>query len=129
MATTGNVIARLMKELDITSEQAEGAAGLLLQVAQARMPQEDFLQVADSIPAISDIIAKAPRFVVPARSRLRAKLSRLLGGLGSLAPLAEPFARLRLEKTTIPQCTAVLLAHFQERGGDRVESHLREVWR
>ena len=123
------LFARLMDELNVTREQAEGAAGALLQLAQARLSQGDFVRVADTIPGISDIIGKAPRYEIPSRSELRAKLSRLLGGLGGLSPLVRPFARLSLQKPMIRRFVEVLLRFFRERGGPEIETLLSRVWR
>lgn len=120
---------RLMDELGVTREQAEGAAGALLQLAQARLEPNEFILVADSVPAISDIIAKSPRYEVPTGGQWRATLSRMLGGLGGLAPVAEPFARLRLEKPMIERFVRQLVRFFGEKGGVEVEILLSEVWR
>jgi len=120
---------RLMDELSVTPEQAEGAAGALLQLAQARLEPHAFVLVADAGPAVSDIIGKSPRYEVPAGGQWRAALSRLLGGLGGLAPLAEPFARLQLEKPMIARFAQQLVRFFSEKGGVEVETLLRGVWR
>lgn len=123
------LFARLMEELDVTREQAEGGAGSLLQLAQARLEPSEFVRVADTIPGISDIIAKAPRFEVPVHRQFLAQLSRLLGGLGGLAPVARPFARLHLEKPIIGHFVEVLLSFFGEKGGTEIRSQLSSVWR
>jgi len=120
---------RLMDELGITREQAEGGAGALLQLAQARLEPNDFIRVADLIPGISDIIGKSPRYVVPTGGEWRAALSRLFGGLGGLAPVAEPFSRLRLEKLKIARFAHELLRIFAEKGGAEVEMLLSGAWR
>ncbi len=123
------LFTRLMDELEVTREQAEGGAGSLLQLAQARLEPDQFVRVADTIPGISDILGKAPRFEVPARGLWRAKLSRLFGGLGGLSPLARPFARLHLERPMIRRFAEVLVRFFGEKGGPEIESQLGGVWR
>ena len=121
--------ARLIDELGLSREQAEGAAGALLQLAQSRLSTEDFQQVADAIPAISDIIGKAPRFEVHPGGKLRAQLSRLFGGLGGLAPLEEPLSRLRIGKQSIPRCAEILRQYFEEAEQREVAEMLTHSWR
>ena len=48
-----DLYARLMDELGLSREQAEGAAGAVLQLAQARIPADDFVRVADTITKMS----------------------------------------------------------------------------
>lgn len=123
------LFARLMDELGVTREQAEGGAGSLLQLAQARLEPDQFVRVADTIPGISDIVGKAPRFEVPAGGQFRAQLSRIFGGLGGLFPLAQPFSRLNLEKPMIGRYAEVLLSFFGEKGGTEIKGLLASVWR
>jgi hypothetical protein len=123
------LFTRLMDELGVTREQAEGGAGSLLQLAQARLEPDQFVRVADTIPGISDILGKAPRFDVPKGGQLRAKLSRLFGGLGGLFPVARPFSRLHLERPMIRRFAAVLVRFFGEKGGPEIKAQLCSVWR
>ncbi|MCA9229856.1 MAG: DUF2780 domain-containing protein [Planctomycetales bacterium] len=124
-----NLVERLMEELRVTREQAEGGAGLLLQFAQHNLPREAFVAVAGSIPAISDIIGKAPRGEMAPVRAWRAMLSRLFGGLGGMAGLAEPFARMGLDELQIRKFIDVLLHHFREKGGAEIEGYLVAVFR
>ena len=124
-----NLIERLMAELGITRQQAEGGAGLLLGLAQVKLDDEQFVEVADSIPAISDIIGKAPRGEILDGQPLRAFFSRLFGGLGGLYVLARPLDGLGLDKTQVRKFVEVLLSHFREKGGTRVEQSLWTAFR
>ena len=119
----------LAQKLNITSAQAEGGAGLLLCLAQLKLTQAEFQQVADSIPAISDIMAKAPRFEAKITSPLRAALSRACGGLGGLTFLVGAFQILKLNKTMLPPFVATMLDFFKQAGGDQVESLLKQALR
>lgn len=123
------LLFRLMDDLGVTPEQAEGAAGALLQLAQARLAPHEFVQVADAIPGISDLIGKSPRYEVPTGGEWRATISRIFGGLGGLAPVAEPFSRLRLEKPMIARFKESLERFFGEKGGERVQTLLSAAWR
>ena len=123
------LIEQLVAQLGVTSEQAEGGAGILLQVAQDRLPREQFVKIADAIPAISDIIAKAPEFHTPPARGLAVTLNRLFGGLGGLAGLVGPFEKLGLSKLSIGEFVGVLLCFFREQGGSEIESLLRSALR
>ncbi len=124
-----NLIEQLMKDLDISREQAEGGAGALLQVARDRLARDEFVAIADSIPAISDIIAKAPEVLAPRQQVLLPKLSRLLGGLGGLAAVKQVFEKLGLPKTSIRRFVEVLVGFFRQQGGLEVETLLLRVLR
>ena len=123
------LILWLINELHVSRKQAEGAAGALLQLAQARMDRKQFTTVADTLPAISDIIGKSPRFKVAEKPRLTESLSRALGGLGGLKPLAEPFAKLGLDKTSIRPFAQALSQYINQRGHSEAVTLLQQVWR
>jgi len=124
-----NLIEQLMDELGVTRQQAEGGAGLLLGFAQQKLDGDQFVEVADSIPAISDIIGKAPRGEIAVGRPLRVILSRLSGGLGGLHVLATAFDGLDLDKLQLRKFVEVLLRHFREEGGAGVEESLRATFR
>jgi len=123
------LIDRLERQLGVTREQAEGGAGLLLQLAQQKMPAAEFLKVADAIPAISDLIGKSPLAETPCGNGLLVWLSRLFGGLGGLRPLADPFEKLGMEKSMIPEFHSLVIPYFHENGGQEAESLLQRVLR
>lgn len=124
-----NLVERLMEELGVTREQAEGGAGLLLGFAQRKLSSDEFVEVADTIPAISDIIGKSPRGDIPMPRPLRAALSRWFGGLGDLYVLTKAFDRLGLDKTMLGNFVGVLLRFFRERGGEHIEAYLQSALR
>ena len=124
-----NLIERLMKEMGVTRQQAEGGAGLLLEFAQKKLSGEQFVEVADSIPAISDIIGKAPQGEIAEGRPWWAFLSRLFGGSGGLYVLVSAFAGLGLDKLQLRKFVEVLLSHFREWGGERIEELLAAAFR
>ena len=128
-AITMELIEHLKENLSISRHQAAGGAGLLLELAQEKLPADEFLRVADSIPAISDIIAKAPRHRGRGISRWRATLSRWLGGLGELTPLVQPFSMLGLDKSMLRNCSCEMLDFFRVKGGESIHALLLSVWR
>ena len=97
-----DLYSQLTKELDLTQEQAEGSIGALLCLAQANLTREEFQQIADAIPAVSDVMGRSPRFEAHPQTRIKVHISRMFGGLGALAPLTRPLGTLQIEKKTIP---------------------------
>ncbi|MCH2113636.1 MAG: DUF2780 domain-containing protein [Pirellulales bacterium] len=123
------LIDQLSAQLGISRRQAAGGAGLLLEFVQQRLEPEDFVLVADAVPAISDIIGKAPRIHHRQPRPLREELSRWFGGLGGLADLVWPFETLGCNKTTLVSMVGALVGFFHEKGGDEVASLLEGVLR
>jgi len=121
------LVESLVKELQVTREQAEGGAGLLLQLASKKLSADEFTQVADTIPAISDLLAKSPRGEMRFARPLQARLRRWVGGLGHLSSVADGFATIGLDRPIIPRFVDTLLATFRSRGGPEVETILRSV--
>jgi len=123
------MIERLSEQLGISRRQAEGGAGLLLEFAQQRLSPGDFIRVADTIPAISDVIGKAPRSNRRLPRPLLENLSRWFGGLGGLAGLAGAFEKVGCDQALIVAMVDALVDFFQEQGGEEVAALLRGVLR
>ena len=123
------IVEHLVQELGITSRQAQGGAGLLLEFAQRRLSSEDFVRVADCLPAISDVIGKAPRVVARPPNALKEKLSRLFGGLGGLAGLTGAFEKLGCDKVMVRKFVDALVGFFRGKGGEEIATLLSGVLR
>ncbi len=123
------LIEQLTDQLNITRRQAEGGTGLLLQQAQARLSPDDFQRVADAIPAVSDLIGKAPRQEGRERGPLLAAWQRWFSGWGELAPLRSACKGLGLDRAVIDKFVAVIGSYFREQGRPEVESLLVGLWR
>lgn len=123
------IVEHLVKELGVSPWQAQGAAGLLLELVQQRIGSEDFVRVADCLPAISDIIGKAPRVDPRLPSPFRETLSRLCGGLGGMAGLAGAFEKLGCDKTMIRRFADTLISFFHRKGGEEIAALLSGVLR
>jgi hypothetical protein len=129
---SSKLIDKLVLELGITRAQAQGGAGLILQWAQANMASDEFQIVADSIPAISDLIGKSPIVKVPAHGGPSylgwwAWIKQLCSGLGSLTPLAGPLKQLGLPANRVEPMVAAVLQYFLVQGGPEVELLLKRV--
>ena len=112
------IVEHLIKELGVSTKQAEGGAGLLLEL---------FVQVADTIPAISDVIGKAPRLVNGPIGPVRELLSRWFSGLGNLGVLAPRFEKLGCDKMMIRKFADAMIGFFREKGGDEIAGLLRRA--
>jgi len=129
---SSELIDKLVLELGITREQAQGGAGLILQWAQAHMTSDEFQIVADSIPAISDVIGKSPIAKVPTPGGPSylgwwAWFKQLCSGLGSLTPLVGPLKQLGLPAKKVEPMVAAVLHYFHAQGGSEVELLLKRV--
>ena len=126
---SNDLIDRLVLELGITRQQAEGGAGLLLQWAQTQLTAVEFQRVADSIPAISDVVGKSPSAHAPSAQGWLAWFKQQCSGLGNLTPLADPLHQLGLPPAMLGPLVAATLQHFHEWGGPEVEMILKRVLR
>ncbi|MEM8945543.1 MAG: DUF2780 domain-containing protein [Planctomycetota bacterium] len=119
----------LASRLGVSTRRAEGGAGLLLQLAEQRLPREAFVRLADSVPAISDVIGKAPQLAQKPVGAARQTMSRWLGGLGGLLPVVEGFAKLGCDRTTVRRFAEELAEFFREQAGDDVAKLFRDALR
>lgn len=123
------LVEHLAEELGVSARQAVGGAGLLLQLAQQRLEPAQFLRLADTIPAISDLIAKAPRTESLQSSVMRQTMSRWLGGLGGLLAVVDGFNRLGCDKTLVRGFADSLIDFFRNQGGEEVGELLHRALR
>jgi hypothetical protein len=127
--TLPNLTEHLVQTLNVTTAQAEGGAGLLICMAQHKLNRAEFQQVAETIPAISDIMAKAPRYEARITGPAWSAISRVCGGPGGLTFLVGAFSLLNLDKTMLPKFVDQILSYFNQEGGIEVEALLRAVLR
>ncbi len=127
------LLEHLLQQLDLTRQQAEGGIGLLLALAQTRLSPDDFQRVADAIPAISDLIGKAPRQSEFATGPLLAAWERWFSGWGELAPLRQACEGLELDRATTDKIATAVGLYFRQQAGSEVEveveSLLLGIWR
>ena len=124
------LVQHVAQRLEISPEQAEGAVGLLLEIAQPRLLPHEFAQLADAVPAISDVIGKAPAGTSPhGILALWSRLQGFIGRLGALTRATDRLARLGLGHRDIRPIASAVLSYFRAHGQTEVESALLRSWR
>ena len=124
-----DLVEHLVRELEVTPRQAIGGAGLLLQLVQCRVSAEEFVELADTIPAVSDLIAKAPRVGASQAKPMREALSRWCGGLGALGELTESFESLGYDKHMMRRTVEELVHFIQGQGQDDLVPKISKLLR
>ena len=111
------LVGELAKELQITPQQAEGAAGSLFDTARKGMPAGDWAKVSAAIPGMDGLLKAAPAM---AGGGAGAALG-MAGGLGSAAAA---FSKLGLKPEMVAKAVPVLTKYASKVGGAGIGSLL-----
>jgi hypothetical protein len=95
----------------MSSSQATLGAGSLLGLAQAKMPSDQFSQVANAVPGTSSLIGTAQKAGLPAASSLTS--------LSSLTPM---LSKAGISPTMVSQLTPALGSIIGAKGGPDLAS-------
>ena len=123
------LIEQLIQNLEINENQAKGGAGLIFKLAQEKLGDGEFAQLASAIPVVSNLIGEAPQ----PGGGLAGALGSLAGAMGggsqlaNMAALAGGFGQLGLNPTMVSQFVPIILSFVQDRGGEQVKSLLAGV--
>ncbi len=114
------LIQQLVSQLGISSEQAEGGAGLLFSALKKNLAGEEFTQITETVPDVQDLVERAPS------GGLGGMLGNLAsnvgaGDLGRLASLAGGFSKLGLDSEMISKFVPIVLSFIQSKGGDALK--------
>lgn len=130
MARSAELIGKL-SELNITSEQAVGGTGALLDLARNRLSGNDYSQLLQSAPALKEFSGNG-------LAGHASTIGGLLGGAGSkpestgvqsLAGVAEQFSSLGMDSGMISQFAPVLLDFIGNQGvGQPLLGTLTSLW-
>lgn len=135
------LIQQLVSSLGVNEDQAKGGAGLLFNLAKDKLEADDFQQLADKIPGISDLLgaAPAPSTAASAGGGMMGALGGIasslgagglgdkMGGLGDLANLASGFSQLGLSSDMVGKFVPIVLSFVQNQGGDGIKDLLGKV--
>ncbi len=127
------LIQQLAQGLNINEDQAQGGAGLIFKMAQEKLGDGDFSQVANAVPGIAGLIGAAPA----GGGGLAGAIGGLAGAMGggggamgnvaNLAALAGGFGQLGLNPGMASKFIPIILSFVQNQGGDGVKDILAGV--
>lgn len=123
------LIQQLTQGLGIKEEQAQGGAGLIFKMAQEKLGDGEFAQVANAVPGISNLIGAAPT----GGGGLAGAIGGLTGAMGAtgnianIAALAGGFGQLGLNPGMASKFVPIILSFVQNKGGDGVKDILAGI--
>jgi hypothetical protein len=123
------VVQQLVTRLGLRPEQARGAVGLLLKLAQEHLGTQEFARLAQYIPGSNDLIAAAP----PAGGLSSAfgGLTSVFGGqaaaVGALANAVSGFAQLGLGGEQVTETLTVIRTYLESKGGKAAAEQLSQM--
>lgn len=138
-----SLVDDLVQQLGVSTDQAEGGAGLMMKLAKEKLSPEDFSQVANLIPSLDDLLGKAPDLEEPsAEAGGQGGILEAIGGitkqlglgdigdkLGDLAKVAKGFESLGLDTAMISKFATAILAFLKSEGGEQVTAILKNVFK
>lgn len=134
-----SLIETLTSQLGVSSEQAEGGAGLLLQMAKEKLASGDFSQLNDLIPDdVEALMSKAPAAEAEGSTGggIMGSLGSVAGALGmgdiadklgDLGALAGGFDKLGLDTGMVSKFASALLDFLKSKGGDQIVTILQSI--
>lgn len=123
------LIQQLTQGLGVNEEQAQGGAGLIFKMAQEKLGDGEFAQVASAVPGVSSLIGAAPS----GGGGIAGAIGGLTGAMGAtgnvanIAALAGGFGQLGLNPGMATKFVPIILSFVQNKGGDGVKDILAGV--
>lgn len=128
-ASTGSgssLVDTLSSQLGVSTEQAEGGAGSLFEMAKKNLSEEDFQSVANVVPGMDSMLGAAPKS--EAAGGLANSLSGIggdsVGGALDAASVVDSFKQLGLSSDMIGKFTPVVVDYVKTQGGETVANLL-----
>jgi hypothetical protein len=119
-AVQGSLTDTLVKKLGISSEQAQGGAGALFQLAKSKLDAGQFAELSKAVPEMDSLLSAAPK-QSGAISGLAGSASSVLGEAnnpyGNLAGLASAFKVLNLSPDSVDEFVPVVVDYVSEKSG------------
>ena len=123
----GLELVKLLKNIGITTQQAEGGAGSIFNAAKQNMGVEDFLKVTTAMPEVEPLMAAAPKIEKGSGTLggISSMLSENIGSVGKMAGLYDSFSKLGLSKDMVGQFIPIILDYTKSKGGETVSNLLK----
>ncbi|KKD35700.1 DUF2780 domain-containing protein [Limnoraphis robusta] len=118
----------LIGQLGVQEQQAKGGAGLLFQLAQEKLKNEQFSQIAQYVPGIGELLNAAPQGggMMGALGDLASAMGAP-ASIGNLATLAAGFSKLGLNTSMINKFVPIILSYIQGKGGIGASQLLEQI--
>ena len=117
------LVGELAKELQITPQQAEGAAGSLFDVARKGMPAGDWAKVSSAIPGMAGLLKAAPAMAAGGAGAAGAA-GAAMGMAGGLGGAASAFSKLGLKPEMVAKAVPIVTRYASKVGGPAIGSLL-----
>ncbi len=120
----------LMKQLGVTSEQAQGGSGALFEAAKNNMSDSDFGQLSQAVPGMDGMLAAAPK------SESDSATGSLLSGIASASgnskltdatSLVDAFQQLDLSGDMVGKFTPVIIDYVKKNGSEHLGTLLQSA--
>ena len=121
------LVELLVKNIGITTQQAEGGAGSIFNTAKQNMDAEDFLKVTTAMQEVEPLMAAAPKITKSsgALGGMSSMLSKNAGSVGKMAGLYDSFSKLGLSKDMVGLFIPLILDYAKSNGGSAVFNLLK----
>ncbi len=121
------LVELLVKNLGVTTQQAEGGAGSIFNAAKQNRGVADFLKVLTAMPEVESLMAAAPKIEKGSGTLggISSMLRKNTGSLGKMAGLYDSFSKLGLSKDIVGLFIPLILDYSKSKGGEIVSNLLK----
>jgi hypothetical protein len=129
VAKTANpeLVGALATELQATPQQAEGAAGAMLDAARQKLPAADWGKVSAAVPGLEGLLKAAPAATAGGGGAAGAAAAMISKSGGALGSVTAAFSKLGLKPEMVAKAVPVLTKYVTKTGGAGVGSILAGV--
>lgn len=115
----------LMKELDISNDQAMGGAGALFNFAKEGLSSDEFDKVSSAVPDMSGYLNAMPALRGGSSTGMLGKATQKLVGMPAVTAA---FEKLGLSQDMVGLFTPLLVNYVDKKGGKAVGDLLRKAF-